>query len=429
MKTIYKQKSLISLIILSIFIILPIILNILGNLNMNIIYSTWPITNYILAIFGFLLLLIDIIYEKPKITKLIIISIIYLTILLLACIFSNNPSLSLFGSMYRNETYFMYLAYFIFLYLGTNLNNEDQIFFIKELIIITVIISLITGFSTPKYSIIKENLLKNVFYNVNHLGYYLSISSLLGAFIFLNNKKHKYLYLLFYIISIAALISNNTFGSYLGILISLLILLIIFIKNKQPVKNIILIILPFILLSLFITNKNNSIVITNFKDLFKDTKEITESYKQNKNFDGEEIKKAGNRMELWTNGVKIIKERPLLGYGLENIQTEYAKYNVNADRPHNCFLEIWLNMGVIGVIIYLYYLLKQSQIIIKNIKTIDNITLGIYLSTISYFISSLFGNSMFYTTPYYFIFIGILINRSKKYNILQTTIYKFNKNR
>lgn len=417
MNLLNKNKPILSLILLSSLSTMPLLIVLLSLIDRGLVYSLWPITNYIIGIFGCIILIADIIKNKFKINKRTIIILIFLIILLIACIISKNPKLAFKGTIYRCESYFMYLNYFIYFYLGTNLEKKQIIVLLKYITIVSAIISIITGFSTPNFSIIHDNLFKYIFYNLNHLGYYLSLTSLIGMYLYIyENSKKRYIYLFLYIINIICLISNNTFGSYLGVFLILIFSTIVLVIRKEKKERIIIPIIIFIISSLLITNKGKIIVLENFKDLTHDTHLIAKSYEINKNFESDEIKHAGNRLELWTTGIKLLKEKPLLGYGLENIAIEYYKTNLQEDRPHNCILEIGLNMGIIGIIIYIYYLIIETINTIKSIKKSNIIHIGIYMITISYFISSLFGNSTFYITPYYFFMIGIL-QSIKKQNV------------
>lgn len=73
------------------------------------------------------------------------------------------------------------------------------------------------------------------------------------------------------------------------------------------------------------------------------------------------------RWEIWKTTGEIIKQKPLLGTGLGNYQnyfTELTKDRVNypefiaprALTPHNLFLNIWVNLGLLGLIAFIWLL-------------------------------------------------------------------------
>jgi len=190
----------------------------------------------------------------------------------------------------------------------------------------------------------------------------------------------------------------------------------------------------------------------------------------------EEVSMIGSgRGEVWITCLKLIEQRPLFGWGLENLLNEfYSQYSVNEGRTHNLVLQLSGCTGPIGMFLYIIatiiifmklcfdYKMKKisnTQKIISIIcfiitfiigytigrKIIDSLLIGIIFGTIltsvvimiymlilntnirlrvskwnaithismpifvSYMISSLFGNSAFYTSPYFMIFLGLLL--------------------
>lgn len=79
----------------------------------------------------------------------------------------------------------------------------------------------------------------------------------------------------------------------------------------------------------------------------------------------EEPTSIGVRMVLAKNTVALIKERPLLGYGTSSFKTTYGAYVATkyADwrrepisDPHNQYLFVWLENGLIGLLLFLGYI-------------------------------------------------------------------------
>ncbi|MEO5646621.1 MAG: O-antigen ligase family protein [Candidatus Paceibacterota bacterium] len=76
------------------------------------------------------------------------------------------------------------------------------------------------------------------------------------------------------------------------------------------------------------------------------------------------IAESGNRITDWKTSIEGIKERPLLGWGYENSHVVYQKYfdpivfdpghgnEVWAIHPHNNTLEVLVNGGVVGLLLY-----------------------------------------------------------------------------
>ena len=63
------------------------------------------------------------------------------------------------------------------------------------------------------------------------------------------------------------------------------------------------------------------------------------------------------RVQLWRAAVELIRERPLLGIGLDNFLYRYAELlppttgmEPNLSHPHNLLLQVWLQLGLLGVV-------------------------------------------------------------------------------
>ncbi len=64
------------------------------------------------------------------------------------------------------------------------------------------------------------------------------------------------------------------------------------------------------------------------------------------------------RVSMWKEAVEVIKERPLLGAGLASYSERVDQYHttVNGEgieifhHPHNIFLTMWVNLGLLGLL-------------------------------------------------------------------------------
>ena len=102
------------------------------------------------------------------------------------------------------------------------------------------------------------------------------------------------------------------------------------------------------------------------------------------------------------------KKQEAEGYGADNLQGEYKKYNINQDRPHNLVIQLATTSGIPGLILYIC---GAGVILIRGFRRVnfDNmIYQSVLFTIIAYLISAMFGNSMYYTSPYFFILLGML---------------------
>lgn len=71
---------------------------------------------------------------------------------------------------------------------------------------------------------------------------------------------------------------------------------------------------------------------------------------------------GGFRVELWSSTLEMIRDHPLLGVGLDNFAYLYqqvylhegAAAEPNLSHPHNWLLHFWVQMGVVGLVAFLW---------------------------------------------------------------------------
>ena len=114
-----------------------------------------------------------------------------------------------------------------------------------------------------------------------------------------------------------------------------------------------------------------------------------------------------NRGMLWINAIKFIKEKPIFGYGLDNLGYKYMENNITINMPHNLILGLSATIGIPGMLFYIFSVLLVLIKGFKNLKNGDHIINLPYFVIVSHLISSMFGNTMYYVTPYYVIILGM----------------------
>lgn len=334
--------------------------------------------------------------------------LIMLLLALISCLLAKDKISAFLGNTYRHEGYITYIAYIGFFTLVLTLKNEKKRKILMHIFcFVATIMSVLTilqFYRIPIRVFINfRGMLSAVFYNSNHYAYYLTIAVMVmsGIFITNNNLVVKVLYLIEFIISIFVLIVNDTFGAYsavfIGIIFSMLFL------SKIKTKNFfytIIIFIIFIVVSIFI-DINYNIVKNNIISIFTSAHQITTDI-NNSDYIG-----AG-RMGLWKDSFFFIKQKPIFGFGLENLHCAYNGYKImNNNRPHNEYLQHAVFMGVPALLCYissLFIIVKNNY---KYRKKISDSTQIALCSMIAYCASAFFGNTMFYTTPYFIIMLSM----------------------
>lgn len=437
---IYNIKEKTIFILLALWMLMPVFLTIWPIYRM-FHYSDqyYYVTMRIIAVAGIGISIINFIYKiikaenKKKIVKKVIpifLFILFMIWTLISCLKSPDKILAFKGTSYRKEGYFMYIIYAGFFLCAQLLESKElrrkllNIFVIVTLYLIVA--SRMTAFQAKFPSFFRNNEIDtSIFAQFNHYGYYLMMSTMcvIGLFVTEENKWKKLTYLIIYIITGYALIYNNTFGCYLAICITLILYLIYSLIKKRDRLEICVVILVFIILSSTTTKYGRNIVYKNISGFLSDiniiktkVSSISKNEESNSELEAKFEKTGTSRMLLWKNGIKFIMERPVFGYGPENLKEKYKSVSINQDRPHNLIIYISASSGIPGMIMYVT---AVGIIVIKGImrlKKNNGEEKIILLIVIAYLISSMFGNSMYYTSPYYFIFLGYLYQIKEMFN-------------
>ncbi|MBQ8298813.1 MAG: O-antigen ligase family protein [Clostridia bacterium] len=283
----------------------------------------------------------------------------------------------------------------------------------------------------------------SVFNNSNHYAYVLSIAVVVAAAMLIKAKGPiKIWYALSFAILTIMLILNDTFGAYLGVMISFALLFIHTLITRRDVICTITAMVIFATASYLIVNTNDEkIVPKNFayikqsiEDILKantseesDSNIVPNSETTSGNVSGNisgNIEKSENssdidagdagsgRWKLWVGAIDIITKDVktfIFGAGLENMIYEYNAIDISEGRSHNLILQLAGTVGVPGMVLYV---LGVTFIFFKGLKYFKEWDMYTYMGMfvmVSYLITALTGNSGFYTSGYFYIFVGFVV--------------------
>ena len=337
---------------------------------------------------------------------------------LLASLLADDLMLAFYGTTYRNDGFFTYCIYAA-IYCCAQINRNEnlrkkvlQYFILSSLLFCLITILQYFNYSTAFLGIYyQERLLTNlkyaaIFYHPNHYGYYLTMIIAVSASLYWQTKRtpSQILYLFIFTINTWCLVINNTFGCYLAVIfICFAGALLLHRKNPEFSKAKCLIPL---MLFILLTISTSQIVTNNFQVLSTDLKNIA--------VDNSSAKNAGSkRWELWTNGLDMLKAKPIFGYGPENLEKEYLVRDIDQDRPHNEYLQHALFLGIPALIFYMIAIFMLLKNWLINLRNLTNTTFISGLAVVAYLCSAFFGNTMFYTSIYLFLLLGYIPKDSK----------------
>ena len=305
------------------------------------------------------------------------------------------------GHPYMFESIYSYISYpLVFFFCGTMLYHEKyRRFLIYSLIFTAIPINILALVNEwiIKFPYFKGKGVCAVFHNSNHYGYYLAITIISAALLFVYEKNIwlKVISAVSATIATMILIINNTLGAYLAVLFVLIVFAIycFFIAKNNRIKA--LIILFSYLLITFVMSFKYKTIMSSFIVLFGDINMIIE--------DPLEADSAGSsRWRLWKGTIGHMGESPWLGFGVEGMLNTY-----HVGTPHNEFLQY---AEFFGIPASLLYIIGCSMVLIRvlcNSKAMSNTTMICFFVSLCYLASSFFGVAIYYTTPFIYIFLGL----------------------
>ncbi|MVX62582.1 hypothetical protein GKZ28_02545 [Clostridium chromiireducens] len=328
-----------------------------------------------------------------------------------SCLASENIDISFNGTLYRKDgliTYFTYCGIFCCGYIIRNKRFIKYIleFFTSTATLLSVLMLINSKYINDLFGLTSDS---SVFYQFNHFAYYLCMSLMCSLVLFQIEKKSILILsirIAMFAVITAALVKNGSLGPYIAVVFGLIASLILIIRLEKKYLKRILIPLGIFIGVTLIMNISNSHTFSDIKTLETDLYKVV-----NKSSD---VDKAGTgRWILWRNGVRFISEKPLFGYGPDNLGDQYAKVKVGTDRAHNEIIQYAASLGIPAAIFYVIAIMNYFIVFIRNRKKISILEIGMFCAVVAYLVSSMFGNTMYYTSPFFFMLLGISSSRNK----------------
>ena len=162
--------------------------------------------------------------------------------------------------------------------------------------------------------------------------------------------KEKIYYFPWLASSLLTIFLTKSFGGWFSLL-GAIIFLLIFIPRVTIKKTLSLIVLLIIITSLtFYAHQRSFSHYDNFW----------------------QVNSLQTRYKIWANSLKILARNPILGVGLADFKQEYQNYidilpheerpvEQQVLRPHNLYLDFWLETGIMGLVAFLWLILIFYQ--------------------------------------------------------------------
>lgn len=355
-----------------------------------------------------------------RLDKSVLVLIIFISLVMISTIFSNNHIAAIWGKYRRDEGLFAIIAYILLFILARIYYKDNK----KHSILIGISALIVSVYGISQYfgidPIPRDEI--RLFWsgrafstmgNPNFLGTYLVLMLPLPIFQFL--KESKYISLLISSIIYLCLLLTFTRSALLGFAVIMGFVLFFVIKKKYLWKKYLMLMLVFFSITVFVNEESNGRLYGRFLSIGNDAQVF---------LDREEgYEKAGaNRIYIWLRTIDLIKESPWVGYGLENLEPVFVeKYSDEmmeiygkvylVDRAHNEYLHIAVSSGIPALIAYLIFIFlclkKGYELTKKDIRYLP------YLTAVSAYLVQAFFNISVVSVAYIFwIFLGVITNEN-----------------
>jgi|GEM_PF-3891362 len=335
-----------------------------------------------------------------------------LSILLMIFIMSALPSFLISQDKLVSLKEFFKLFYFFLFYFvvkNIHIKEKEKNNIIKALIIgslasvIIGFIQLVFGIGPASFRTVSGLIrIYSVYGQPNGFGTYLAA---LLPVVFANYiHRRNFSSFIYFVIIDVALIFTFSRGSWISVCLSIG-LISLFLLTKDFKKYIKIVLICFILLSLFaptyyflnmkndfnLTTKQNIVTVHNNDSRVTDVLQNTKNSVQNDY-------SINQRIKLFQTALKILKSNPIVGIGPGMFPIYAKKYKVSGltddtNLIHNTLLQIWVEYGLMPLFIFIIFIvLIYYEYFLRNISINNDILkLGIIGGITSIFISSLGG--------------------------------------
>ncbi len=317
---------------------------------------------------------------RPKFSWLFGAFVVFLLIIGIADIFSENPFKSFWSNYERMEGYVTFLHLFAYFVVASALLNTEKLWerLFQTSLGVSVIMSLygVLQYAGTLQIHQGSNRLDATLGNATYLAIYVLIHIFLALFLFFRERQHLWIricYLIALSLNLFVLYQTQTRGAILGLIGGVLlitVILAIFERQDKRLRKFAIggVAVVLVLAGLFFLIRNTSFV-KNHPTLDRLASITLEGAS------------ANPRFMIWELAWQGFKERPILGWGQESFNYVFNKYYDPKlygqeqwfDRTHNVIFDWLIAGGLLGLLGYLslyllalYYIWRKGEFTFKE---------------------------------------------------------------
>jgi hypothetical protein len=439
----------------------------------------------ILVVLLFLYKLLFLGYSLPN-SRLFLFFGIFLFAILMSVMFSPNKTIALYGLFNRADGTYSYICYILLMFIAMNIEYPKKavqyvLYAFYPLVIITFIlitmnftghdalsygpfVKLVTMFLPDRTSLIDGSYIVGTFNHWNYISGMFSIITLMYiSWVIIDNLIiRRIINGVMALLSMATMLMGVSHSGFLTFIVITPFIIWIAIKSFNKKMAIISLVAFYVLsavmlhflalknpnvwdesVGIFInknpyTNKQPTSTSLNNNSIWKESVLIEHTaYAAENKFTlpvlPEKAWTAGSgRVYIWKETLKLVKNRPLFGYGLDTLIYHFPHYNIQAQanlydltivyKPHSLYVGIIYGTGIIGIIGFLGFMSffgwKALLEVIRFNQT-SGIVVTLCIGWMAYLIQALFNDSLPGITSTLFTIGGIMMANIYKKNGMQ----------
>ena len=327
---------------------------------------------------------------------------VVLVLAFISFLLSSNHQRSFFGTGYRHDGLLSYIMYLGVFCMAIWLNNKHRRILCEVFVAVGCIMGLLLIFPCDLFTTWGSGTYATIFCQYTHFGSFMSMCIPCGIYLFLKDKggiikilRIAQVWLLFNTMMVNA--TRATAVAVGGVFI--LVNVWGFVSDKSKRKSVIVLDILLVLTVMFLHTD------AHLSERAKDNLSVAEQIvlREDGGSDIEVLldRLTSYRYTMWKKAIGYSLDKPLFGWGPDNLgELYYADGLSFTDRPHNEFIQIAASLGIPCLIMYCFGLFNWLIDMFKKKDIICIVCIG-------YLICSVFSNSMFYTTPYFYMFLGL----------------------
>lgn len=406
-------------------------------------------------------------YVIPK-SKINIFAGIFFVMVILSAMFAPNKTLALVGMYNRHDGTISYLCYTMLFFIAANIKYSPKMISLLTYILVPFILInatlglfIIYGVDVFKWGWVNNLIFGNLpegsnvnagsqlwstFNNPNYIsGFAGTLTSLFFTLaVMKRNIGEKAVFLLISFASFSMILTSLSTNGFLAFFVTVPLTLIIALISKSKGRSLSFFVIGIIGFALtlnilatknpriwteslgFIISENPFVEVQQTAKSVLDFDLESSAFAAEQDFTMKELPQPGlsagsGRIYIWEKSLELIKDKPLLGYGLDTFVYHFPQNDVNkisglgvfniiTDKPHNLFIGLAYGSGIVSAVSFallaVFLLFKWAVGIFRKRLGIETIAIGMMI--VAFLIQSMFNDSIIGFTNVIIVFIGVL---------------------